>query len=505
MRVTRLRITNLRAIETLDLAFQPGFNLLAGVNGVGKTTILEALAVCLSAAMRRWGAARMNADPFTVDDIRHGTDAFSAECRIWASEREYTYLIHTPRDSSAPDPDKAGRPREEAHDTPAISGFVGIEPPRIRKLDPNGRPLAVLYSISRAIPADRAPTKSQTSGGVHAAYANAFAKRGLSLGELAAWINAQGALGVERPESKRVLQALEYAVQRFLPGYRNLRVREGDGIELVLDRGETEVVERGSLTDSERARLDEAVRWAEDRLALQGVANNAEPNETQVEEQRAFALEKQNLIEQGLAKFLPGFSRLRPDDHGNPDRLLDRKPVVLRIDQLSDGERGVLALVLDLTRRLAQANPELPDPSADAEAVVLIDEVDLHLHPRWQRQIVHNLLSTFPRCQFIATSHSPQVIGELEPECIQILTDRDVYSPDHSYGVDASRVLEEIMDTAPRSADVQSRISRLSRAISEERYDTAREELQELAAIVGENDPEVVRAGTLLDLMEGDE
>jgi hypothetical protein len=73
---------------------------------------------------------------------------------------------------------------------------------------------------------------------------------------------------------------------------------------------------------------------------------------------------------------------------------------------LSDGERGMLVLVLDLTRRLAQANPSVADPAGETGAVVLIDEIDLHLHPKWQRQIVNNLRSAFPRCQFIATTHS---------------------------------------------------------------------------------------------------
>ena len=66
-------------------------------------------------------------------------------------------------------------------------------------------------------------------------------------------------------------------------------------------------------------------------------------------------------------------------------------------------------LVLDLTRRLAQANPGLTDPAADAGAIVLIDEIDLHLHPRWQMTVVETVAKTLPRMQFIFTSHSPLV------------------------------------------------------------------------------------------------
>ena len=123
----------------------------------------------------------------------------------------------------------------------------------------------------------------------------------------------------------------------------------------------------------------------------------------------------------------------------------------LPVAQLSDGERGLLAMVFDLTRRLTQANPEMEDPAAEAEAVVLIDEIELHLHPGWQRRIVRNLTETFPKCQFIATTHSPQLIGEVEHDRIQIIADGQVYSPTHSFGVDSSRVLEEIMGADPRT------------------------------------------------------
>ena len=91
------------------------------------------------------------------------------------------------------------------------------------------------------------------------------------------------------------------------------------------------------------------------------------------------------------------------------------------VRQLSDGERGILAFVLDLTRRFAQANPNFTDPASEAEAIVLIDEIDLHLHPKWQRQIIHNLTTTFPCCQFIATTHSPQVVASVEPDQVHLL------------------------------------------------------------------------------------
>jgi len=93
--------------------------------------------------------------------------------------------------------------------------------------------------------------------------------------------------------------------------------------------------------------------------------------------------------------------------------MIEKEGIPISVAQLSDGERGVLSLVLDLSKRLSQANPELDDPNKDGVAIVLIDELDLHLHPLWQRTIIENLTKTFPNCQFIATTHSPFIIQSL--------------------------------------------------------------------------------------------
>jgi predicted ATP-binding protein involved in virulence len=206
-----------------------------------------------------------------------------------------------------------------------------------------------------------------------------------------------------------------------------------------------------------------------------------------------------------VTRFLPGYGNMRLAGDKGRRLVIDRGSTTIPVRQLSDGERGTLALVVDLTRRLAQANPNLTDPAAKAGAVVLIDEIDLHLHPKWQRQIVHNLRAAFPQCQFIATTHSPQVIGEVEHDRIQIMADRQVYSPKHSYGVDSSRVLEEVMGSDPRTKEVGHLLSRISGAIGQQQFTQARKLLVQAVARLGETDPEVTRIRTLLDFVEGKE
>ena len=77
----------------------------------------------------------------------------------------------------------------------------------------------------------------------------------------------------------------------------------------------------------------------------------------------------------------------------------------------------MLALSADLARRMAQGNPHLACPLA-SEAIVLIDEVELHLHPSWQQRVLTDLLRTFPNTQFIVSTHSPQVLTTVKPEHI---------------------------------------------------------------------------------------
>ena len=118
-------------------------------------------------------------------------------------------------------------------------------------------------------------------------------------------------------------------------------------------------------------------------------------------------------ISDALTTFLGGFRNLRVEQR--PLRLLiDKGDQSFDISQLSDGERSFLALICDLGRRLALANPELTNPLLGA-GVVLIDELELHLHPKWQREVRDKLLATFPNVQFIATTHSPFIIQSMKP------------------------------------------------------------------------------------------
>ena len=128
----------------------------------------------------------------------------------------------------------------------------------------------------------------------------------------------------------------------------------------------------------------------------------------------------------------------------------------LEIDQLSGGQRTMLVVAADLARRMAQGNPHLDDP-LQSEAVVLIDEVELHLHPSWQQTVLPDLMRTFPNAQFLVSTHSPQVLTTVEAERIIHLEREDgkigaFGVPTATYGARASDALCDVMGVDERPA-----------------------------------------------------
>lgn len=173
------------------------------------------------------------------------------------------------------------------------------------------------------------------------------------------------------------------------------------------------------------------------------------------------------------------------------------------LSNLSHGQRIMATMVGELARRAALLNPELGiDVLGKTPGVVVIDELDLHLHPKWQRRIIHDLKRTFPLVQFIATSHSPQLIGEALPSEIRILADGKAYTTEHSFGLDSSRILEEIQGASRRSPRVDSWIHEIAVAIDRDKFDDARKLIQTLEELVGSDDPEVTRPRSVMRFME---
>ncbi|MFM7642016.1 MAG: AAA family ATPase [Cyanobium sp.] len=119
----------------------------------------------------------------------------------------------------------------------------------------------------------------------------------------------------------------------------------------------------------------------------------------------------------------------------------------LPVSQMSDGVRGVVSLVADLAFRCVRLNSFFGDRALEmTNGIVLIDEVDQHLHPGWQQRILQAIRNAFPKIQFIVTTHSPEVLTTVESRQIRILEDGKCFgAPAGTLGAESSRLLQTIL------------------------------------------------------------
>jgi predicted ATP-binding protein involved in virulence len=114
-------------------------------------------------------------------------------------------------------------------------------------------------------------------------------------------------------------------------------------------------------------------------------------------------------VRQCLTTLFPSLANPRFAIKPPPRLIVTENGETLELAQLSDGYKTMIGLAIDLSRRMAAGNPDMANP-LESPAIVLIDEVDLHLHPAWQQRVVSDLLRCFPNTQFILTTHSPFVV-----------------------------------------------------------------------------------------------
>ena len=426
MHIKSLTCTNIRAIKHAEVVFEPGINLIVGINGVGKSTILDTLRITLSQVLPRVSQSRSKPLNFELSDIAIEEESLTAELSFQIDSTDFQYLTNRLRRYYIPTAHE-GEVRNQTYAAVERRDLTPTEK-EIPKSLKNAlqQPLALYFSPRRALAnTNKSTTKTK---GISAAFTDALDHRELRLVEFADWWLAQTALATENaPNAQRHLDALNMAITGMIDSYNNVHADRETIVNLYANR--------------------------------------------------------------------------KPSTRTNTTLLIEKAGTVLDLCQLSDGERGILALALDLTRRLSQANPNSEDP-LQAQAVVLIDELDLHLHPKWQRTIVQKLTTTFPNCQFIATTHSPQIIGEVSPESIILLEEgQPPLRPDQSLGMDTDWILKYLMDAPTRNSETEQELKRIANLIETEDYDEATDAIDTLREDIGEF-PELVRLQTRIDRLQ---
>jgi len=428
MKLDKISLANFKGFEQLDLDFQPNVTVLAGINGIGKSSILLAICVVLSRALPTFTPSQSKPLHFEDIDIYLGKDFLKVAIQLSVSDRQLDVGIQRIRDDkdendrftllhhSNEHPQQMGL--QEVLQSRTLTGNLEAGEQETRTVLANlknstTQPIAVYFSTKRHL-SGRPRRLNRQPSGISQAYSEALRDREVELGRFLSWFRVQERLD----KSQRVLDSLRAVVSEFIPEFTNLKLQETPKL--------------------------------------------------------AFIVQK----------------------HGKP----------FEMHQLSDGERSLLALVFDLTRRLAIANPESSNPIAEGSAIVMIDEIELHLHPTWQRQVLRRLTSTFKNCQFIITTHSPQVIGQVRAEKLRLIY-RDneekvcAITPHQALGMDSSWVLQNIMNCPARDYETEQKLSAIFDEIDKNELVSARQKITALSNEVGDF-PDLQEASALLDRLE---
>ena len=195
---------------------------------------------------------------------------------------------------------------------------------------------------------------------------------------------------------------------------------------------------------------------------------------------------------QEVLKTIAGSSAIlrsrKPD--GSMDRMLFLRKeggFDIPFEALSGGEQAYFLLAVDLARRLLL---EFPGSTlTEAQGFVCIDEIELHLHPAWQREVLTSLMDQFPRCQFVVSTHSPQVIGSVAARHVRLLSSNgnghiDVTEPIASKGRDTNYVLEGILDTPEQDPRVDDLFAKFDELVDKGAFKEADRVLDELDDLI---------------------
>lgn len=402
MRIDHLKVQNFRCFEQAEFGFSPRFNLLVGVNGAGKTSLLKALVAALATPLNGLGKST-----------------------IW--------------------------PHAEERNA------------RLELVETQGR---LRYER-------RFPVRLDVTGEIS--------------GNRTSWWLAHEGPGNQPEWEHTVYSALSGAAARVVQG-------RSDALPVVAfysseRQWQVEAVSPEQAVRQQDSRLDGYVSWHDAALDTKGfeswvVAKSLERLErasfSDAQDEAALT-DELTLVNHAVAQALAGAKGVRFDIKYRRMVLDWKDKAPTPFDALSDGQRVLTALVADIARRMCLLNPQLGNEVLSrTPGIVVIDELDMHLHPAWQRKVVGMLKSVFPQVQFFAASHSPQIIGELQPDDIILMHPGGTSHPQVSYGLDSSQVLEEIMGTTARSPEVENALTELFAALERNELDIAREQLNVL-------------------------
>jgi predicted ATP-binding protein involved in virulence len=409
MKLKELSLSNFRAFEDLELKFDSQTTVIIGHNGAGKTSILDAIAMCMTHLTGNLlsDSAGYDIDAWFVnhDIMNEKNEGFCSavlQDNVFNEGKEFQIVVKKERNSVGIN--------FEIHPK---NSFEGVKS-KLKNNQIDSIPIIAYFNVHRTYPSELKVESRKTYNSLLFAYDRSLSLKNPNFKYFEKWFLQQvieeNALKIDSKDFDIELQSLKY-IKSCLSTFLSF-------------------IEPNTFGNINTKNI-----------------SNPHPN---------FLVEAKNFV------------------------TVVKKDKEVSMSQLSDGERNVISLVVEIARRLVIANNT--DPSK-GNGIVLIDEIELHLHPKWQNTIIKALEQTFPNLTFIVTTHSPLVLSSVRKSAIKVLQDYQEIPNDSLpdiYTGTADEVLEDIMDAEENYNPYKAELKEIDKLFNDLKFDLANDKLQKL-------------------------
>lgn len=418
MYIKKIKIENFKAISKMELRLNPGVNLLLGDNGVGKTSILDAIVVALGGYLN--GVNGVSAKNILLSDIKMDTHP------VGSVSTGIVYQVPVKITCEM-----------DVHD-------VMIEWSRIREDETSNR-----------------KTKIDKKQGDITKYASSLTND----------------LSAELP------------IFSYQSSLRASQTRRGDfGAEMKKKIDDRRCGYLGCLDSVLDLKRIKEWCYEMERMAFD--------QDRKIEEYENF----KNIVADVMQKLNQLKERPRIFySRQYQDMAYSENDKITPISCLSAGYQSVLWMIMDIAYRLAVLNPGKADLT-ECEGIVLIDEIDMHLHPKWQWNVLKTLETIFPNIQFIIATHSPIIISSCKQGNLILIDDKqEITYLKNAYGYSVKDVLELCQGSSEILGDMKKRLEAFDKAMNVNDYERAKKILRDMTAEYGADNTEVIKAETELE------
>ena len=469
--IDTLKLINFRKFDMLDIDFNDDITVIVGINGAGKTSILDALTKTFSYLNARIIKYKKSAKPLLPSDVKVGcfdvAEAISS-LHLGSKTQYHGSLVKADDGISSPKDSEL----DEYHD---FSSLYRVVNDYCRK---NGKP-EINLPLFASYTVERSNNKSSYS---------------YSLDKLPQ-INIESRFSALDTSATDGSTNLDAFLEWYIALNTLISAKTGDTI-----KGDKKLKEQiqslEQVVDNESHPLSDVLNQLKDKYFR---------SQKQESEDLAFQKSLKQNIDNAIVSAVPDIVELEVNSStGRAEVKVKVSGNFINVKNLSKGQQVSFSLVADIARRLVLLNPSLSNPM-NGQGIILIDEVELHLHPSWQQTIISILTDSFKNIQFILTTHSPQVLSTLHSSKLRLLGKNNngqyvASEPNvETFAYPNSDVMHSIMNVNPiPNLPVIKTLTKYRKLIEQGDYDDSltlsnmKKLHQELIEELGESHPELI-------------